>query len=90
MDCKAYGSLKDVPPDKVGDYVACLQPSAAGPPQLSNANDVGLYNNVGLFLFLVLCTLAVWQLLWGKRSVKAVWSMAFGLGLLGLGYLLGF
>ena len=89
MDCKSYGSLKDVPADKVGEYVAtCLQPSAAGPSLQSN--DLGLYNNLGIVFFLILCVLAIWQLLWAKRSAKAFWSGALGLGILGLGFLLGF
>jgi hypothetical protein len=84
MDCKSFGALKDVPGDKAVDYIACLQSPAAGNIQ-GQASD-----GVGLYFFIILCVLAVWQLLWAKGNVKTFWSCALGLGLLGLGYLLGF
>lgn len=92
MDCKSFGALKDVPADKVGDYIAsCLQPSAAGniPGQAWDGVIQGLrWDHVALFFFIILCLLAVWQLLWAKSDAKTYRVGALGLSILCLGYVL--
>ena len=91
MDCKSIRALKDVPADKVSDYLACLQPTAAGNIQEQALDGViqgQAWSGVALFFFVILCVLAVWQLLWTKSHDKTFWSCTLGLGLLGLGFLL--
>jgi hypothetical protein len=92
IDCKSFGALKDVPADKLGDYMAsCLHPSAAGniPGQAWDSVIQGqTWDRVGLIFFVILCMLAVWQLFWAKSDAKTYWVAGLGLGILCLGYLL--